>query len=56
MGAALEAIGLEKVYGTATAVDGVDLDAQTGRVRLAVGPVRLRQDDLAAVYRRAGAT
>jgi putative spermidine/putrescine transport system ATP-binding protein len=38
MGAALKAIGLEKMYGTATAVDGVDLDARPGEFVSLLGP------------------
>jgi putative spermidine/putrescine transport system ATP-binding protein len=38
MGASLKAIGLEKVYGTATAVDGVDLDARPGEFVSLLGP------------------
>ncbi len=38
MGAALKAIGLEKGYGTATAVDGVDLDARPGEFVSLLGP------------------
>ena len=38
MGAALKAIGLEKVYGTAAAVDGVDLDARPGEFVSLLGP------------------
>src|SRR5215207_9644392 len=38
MGAALRAIGLEKVYGTATAVDGIDLDARPGEFVSLLGP------------------
>jgi ABC-type Fe3+/spermidine/putrescine transport system ATPase subunit len=38
MGAALKAIDLEKVYGAATAVDGVDLDARPGEFVSLLGP------------------
>ena len=36
--------GLSKHFGTHTAVDGLNSGRRQGRVRLAAGPVRLRQD------------
>ena len=38
MGAQLRAVGLEKIYGAAVAVDGVDLDAQPGEFVSLLGP------------------
>src|SRR5687767_14015205 len=38
MGARMQAVGLEKEYGSAMAVDGVDLDARPGEFVSLLGP------------------
>ena len=48
----LELQGLCRSFGPVVALQGIDLALETGRVRLAARPERLRQDDGAAARRR----